>query len=236
MTAENARDDICQLLAEYGEQILFGKWVDSYDIDKLSWLTAGITSSAYAEDHMRRATRFEDRYAILEHCLSVAPSDGLVLEFGVYSGDTIRRIAEAKPTQKVYGFDSFEGLPEDWREGFEQGQFALAGLPDVPQNVELIKGWFDKTLPVFCSGRKDERVSFLHVDCDLYSSTQTIFLHLRAMIQPGTIILFDEFFNYPGWQKHEARAFEEFCRANAVVFEHIGVVAHHQQAAVRILG
>ena len=227
---------VIRLIGEAGEKALFGKWVDSYNIDKLSWLTAAITSSAYADEHMRCATRFPDKYALLEHCISVAPQECLLLEVGVFSGDTIRRIARCRPDQQVYGFDSFQGLPEDWRPGFQKGQFSIENLPDVPSNVQLIRGWFNETLPDFCAHHKTDKISFLHVDCDLYSSTQTIFSELRSMIGPGTIILFDEFFNYPGWQRHEARAFDEFCRANRVAFEHIGLVSHHQQAAVRVLG
>jgi hypothetical protein len=48
--------------------------------------------------------------------------------------------------------------------------------------------------------------------------------------------VFDEYFNYPGWQQHEVRAFAEYCRANAVTYQYIGLVPHHQQVAVRITG
>ena len=53
-------------------------------------------------------------------------------------------------------------------------------------------------------------VAFIHVDCDLYSSTKTIFSLLSDRIVPGTIILFDEYFNYPNWQQHEYKALQEF--------------------------
>ena len=62
---------------------------------------------------------------------------------------------------KVYGFDSFEGLPEKWRNGFEKGTFNRNGnLPKVNNNVELIKGWFDDTLPNFI--KNQNKKSFFH--------------------------------------------------------------------------
>ena len=71
----------------------------------------------------------------------------LWLEFGVASGKTINYISKFT-NNKVYGFDSFEGLPENWRDGFGKGAFSRNGnLPEVNANVELIKGWFDNTLP-----------------------------------------------------------------------------------------
>ena len=109
--------------------------------------------------------------------------EGLILEFGVYSGNTINHIASMTP-QKVFGFDSFEGLPEDWRADFPKGRFAAA-LPAVRDNVELVVGWFDATLPGFLA-RETNPISLLHVDCDLYSSTKTIFDLCRDRIRPDS--------------------------------------------------
>lgn len=218
------------------EKIFFRKSSDSLDIDRVAWLRAAISSCAYAEKHMRNALRCASQNDLLTHCLAVAPQDGLVLEFGVHTGSTISHIGLSRPHQTVYGFDSFEGLPEDWRPGFPKGAFALGRLPSVPTNVKLIKGWFSDTLPPFAVVHTGQTISLLHVDCDLYSSTVTIFSELKDMIMPGTIILFDEFFNYPYWEMHEVKAFEEFCISNGVVCEFIGLVAHHQQVAVRVLG
>ncbi len=52
-------------------------------------------------------------FDVLEYCLSEVKVDGLYLEFGVYSGTTINHIADQVP-HSVHGFDSFEGLPEQW--------------------------------------------------------------------------------------------------------------------------
>lgn len=69
---------------------------------------------------------------------------------------------------------------------------------------------------VTCS---DLFVSFVHIDCDLYSSTKTVFEHLAPAIRIGTVIVFDEFCGYEGWEMHEARAWTEFCQEWDVGFE-----------------
>lgn len=73
-------------------------------------------------------------------------------------------------------------------------------LPWILENVELIKGWFDETLPIFVS-RCDiisRKAYFIHIDCDLYSSARIVFANIAQFIKEGTIIAFDEYFNYPG--------------------------------------
>ncbi len=223
-------------IREAVERDLFGRRVDSYDIDRLAWLAAGIGSSGYALAHMRDAKRCAGCPELLSFALSQVSLHGLFLEFGVFSGKTISHIARLNPSRAVYGFDSFEGLPETWRPGFPKGAFSVPALPRVPDNVTLIPGWFDRTLPEFCAAHHGETLAFLHVDCDLYSSTQTVLMQLKNFVMPGTIIVFDEYFNYPGWEQHEAKAFKEFCGANGISYEYIGLVPHHQQVAVRILG
>jgi predicted O-methyltransferase YrrM len=162
------------------------------------------------------------------------PASGMVLEFGVFSGTSINRIASQMPGRRVYGFDSFEGLPETWRPGFGQGKFKRTDLPTVSENVELVIGWFDNTLPAFVASNPDEKLALLHVDCDLYSSTKTIFAFLADRIVPGTIIIFDEYFNYPEWRIHEYKAFLELRLEHVIAYEYIGLVPSHQQVVVRV--
>jgi hypothetical protein len=104
----------------------------------------------------------------------------------------------------------------------------------VACNVDLIVGWFDQQLPHFLLEHPREPVSFLHIDCDLYSSTKTVFSLLADRIVPGTIIVFDEYFNYPGWRVHEFLAFQEFVSARGVHYEYVGLVPCDQQVALRI--
>ena len=111
---------------------------------------------------------------------SVALLDGMHLEFGVARGTTLRLIADRVRPKTAYGFDSFEGLPENWRKGFSESKFDRGGTPPTfeQDNIECVVGWFEDTLPGFFS-RPDiggsECISVLHIDCDLYSSTRTVF-------------------------------------------------------------
>jgi Methyltransferase domain len=154
-------------------------------------------TALFVLEHMPRTPTFADKFALLDHSLaSVDPKlDGKYCEFGVYTGTTINHIA-SRIKHSIDGFDSFEGLPEDWRTGYGKGTFALSGLPKVRENVSLHKGWFNESLPIW-SVANPGPIAFMHMDADLYSATKTVFDLLGERIVPGTIIQFDEFFNYP---------------------------------------
>lgn len=187
----------------------------------------------------------ESNYDILTSALEMAlkneknkKSKGLWLEFGVFSGKTINHIAKMNPSQKIYGFDSFLGLPEDWRGNMTKGYFDREGrMPEVQSNVALIPGWFSDTLPLFCENHVvGNYISFLHVDCDIYSSTVDIFDNLGEQIVEGTVILFDEFYGYDGWQNHECKAWEEFTSKNKIKYEYVSYAGlEGEQLVVQIL-
>jgi hypothetical protein len=192
------------------------------------------STNAYIMSRMRQAVVCSDREEVLDIALDRMPRHGLVCEFGVFEGQTISYIAKRVPDRSVFGFDSFEGLPETWRGPFERGVFSTGGrLPSVPANVTLLKGWFDATLPTFAAGH-GEPAALLHVDCDLYSSTRCIFAHLGDRVVPGSVIVFDEYFDYPGWQEHEFRAFAEFVAQTGLGYEYLAYNRLHEQVAVRI--
>lgn len=139
--------------------------------------------------------------------IELASKDGLFLEFGVAGGGSINRIAKQIYPKKIHGFDSFKGLPETWN-GNKEGTF-VCGIPNVSENVVLHIGMFEETLPTFVLNYP-QNISFLNIDCDIYSSTKTIFKYLGNRIVPGTIIRFDELMGYPEWRDHEYKAFMEF--------------------------
>ncbi|MCD4533144.1 class I SAM-dependent methyltransferase [Nocardioides sp. cx-169] len=207
----------------------------SKDLDAEQQARARATSVDFIEANLldvrgyRGSTPLESKLQLLRDALASAPSGGLVLEFGVASGLTLREIATTRPD--AHGFDSFEGLPEDWRSGYEAGRFAQ-DPPDV-NGAELHVGWFADTLPVFLETHPGP-IDFVHMDADLYSSTKTIFDCAFDRFVPGTVILFDEYFNYPRWQQHEHKAFAEFLDHYAGGFEYLGYNAMHEQLAVRL--
>lgn len=194
---------------------------------------AGMQTAEYIIANMPTTLAFRNNFELLNYALSQVLVKGMYLEFGVYSGKTINYISTKVPMETVFGFDSFEGLPENWRTGFEKGTFKTDSLPDVNSNVVLIQGWFKDTLPGFVKTH-NENCAFIHIDCDLYSSTKTIFDNFKNKITPGTIIVFDEYFNYPNWQKGEYMAFQNFIKDTGLKYEYIGYVETHEQVAVRI--
>ncbi len=205
---------------------------DSYNLIDVAFFEAAKASAAFWREHMITAKACSSREELLAHALSLAHGPGLFLEFGVATGETIAQIAGYRREVQVFGFDSFEGLPETWRTGFPKGAFSHP-VPEVPDNVHLIKGWFADTLPRFAA-EHNEPVAFLHLDCDLYSSTKCVFDCLESRIGPGCVIVFDEYFNYPGWEQHEHRAFSELVEQRRLGFRYDAFVPDHQQACVVI--
>lgn len=191
------------------------------------------TSVDYIEANMPRAIGFETQKELMAYALDQTQAQGCYLEFGVFRGGTIRFMAKRKPTAVFHGFDSFEGLPEDWfGMPLVKNSFSLkGGLPKVPENVSLHKGWFNETLPKWC-GEHADKVAFMHIDCDLYSSTVDILENFADRMQVGTVILFDEYFNYPNWENHEYKAWREFVTKYHINYEYIGFA--RQQVAIRI--
>lgn len=161
-----------------------------------------------------------------------APQDGLVLEFGVRFGNTIRQLAKLT-TDKIYGFDSFEGLPEVWHHE-PKGSYTTRGeIPKVPSNVELIQGWFDQTLPKFLE-RHPGSVRLINVDCDIYSSTKTVLDALAPRIVLGSVIVFDEYIGNEHWREDEFKAFQEAVARYGWKYEYLCFSVFTKQVAVRI--
>jgi predicted O-methyltransferase YrrM len=202
---------------------------DSFDILDVAFFLAASDSARFYEEFMLTAEAFDDDLLLLSHAMRLAPAEGLILEFGVASGRTIRHLA-GTTDRSIDGFDSFEGLPESWRTGFAKGAFKQA-LPAVPAHVSLHKGWFTETLPEFLA-RTQADVAMLHIDCDLYSSTAFVLTTLRDRIKKGTVIVFDEYFNYPGWKQHEHKALQEFAAISGLTFRFDSFVPSHQQVCV----
>lgn len=148
--------------------------------------------------------------------------DGAILEFGVYRGETINYLAKRHSQRSIYGFDSFLGLPEAWAGNrASEANFNLNGKPPQTEpNVTLVEGWFDDSLPKFLESF-DAPIALVHIDCDIYSSTRCVLENLGPRLQPGAVIAFDEFFNYPNFEQHEYKAFFEFVETFNVTFRYL---------------
>jgi hypothetical protein len=193
---------------------------------------AARSSADLVRTSMWSLTLSTDPHATLRDALRAAPTDGMALEFGVATGTTLRIIAEER-AGGVYGFDSFDGLPEHWRLGYDAGEFAEQ--PPQVEGAELVVGLFADTLPGFLDAHPGP-VAFLHVDCDLYSSAATVLEHLGPRLVEGSVVLFDEYFNFPGWQEHEHRAWLEHVERTGLEFAYAGLTMDDEQVWVRITG
>lgn len=151
------------------------------------------------------------------------------LEFGVYTGESVRLMRAVLPPQvEIFGFDSFRGLPTDWlnAEGevvgvCTRGFFSTDGVvPHVP-GVTFLAGWFQDTIPSYLKIARP--LGLLHVDCDLYSSTRTVLEGVGHLLVPGSIVVFDEWVydHDPRRNDHEQRAFREWAFSYDREFEDV---------------
>lgn len=177
----------------------------------------------FVENASLRECMFTGRDEFRKYVATAAKDkEGLFLEFGVFSGRSINTMAKVASNKTLYGFDSFCGLPEDWHDGYQKGKYDLKGmLPDVENNVRLIKGWFQDTLPDFLEQHLDEKCALVHIDCDLYSSTNYVLNSLKERICSGTILVFDEFLGYVNYDKHEYLAFNEFAEKQKLDYRYL---------------
>jgi methyltransferase family protein len=154
--------------------------------------------------HTDKTDTYRDGLARLQDA-----SNPLYLEFGVWEGWSLRWWVEhlGNPNARFVGFDSFDGLPEQWRPDYPPGTFATDGAPPpiTDARVSFQVGWFDETLPGFELPAHDRL--FVNVDCTLYSSTAAVLGWLEPHLQAGDLIYFDELPEYD----HELRAFFEHC-------------------------
>jgi hypothetical protein len=144
-------------------------------------------------------------------------SEVLYLEFGVFEGAATRYWSKLlrNPNSKLHGFDSFEGLPQDWLPHRPKGHFSLQGqTPQIDDpRVRFFKGWFERTLPDYAL--PSHEVLVLNFDADLYSPTIFVLNVLETAIIAGTYLYFDEF----NHQFHELRAFDEFIKRTGMKFK-----------------
>lgn len=159
------------------------------------------------------AIKARDRFDVL----SIAAHEtrnlqGNAMEFGVFQAVTLKHIARAIPQgRQVIGFDTFEGLPDDWGDLLERGTFAteVPSLVDYP-NATLQIGRIEDTLPTFLE-KERKPVTLLHIDCPYYEINMFILEHVLPFMPSQSIIVFDEFYGYPSFEMHEYRAWAETC-------------------------
>lgn len=151
--------------------------------------------------------------------------DGSVTEYGVHDGTSFIPMCEHFKDQTVFGFDSWYGLPGGVWPGnmIHKGAFDHGGEApfDCPENGTLVVGWFKDTMPKF--DYKKSVAKYIHIDCDVYSSTVDILTNSVGKIVSGTVITFDDYCNHPNWRQGEWKAWQEFCQANNTKYKYLYV-------------
>lgn len=168
---------------------------------------------------------------VLLEGLAAARDPGLIVECGVYFGRSLDVLAR-NTALPVHGFDSFQGLAEDWLDQ-PAGSYSTGGaLPGVGPGVTLHPGWFEDTLPGFAREYRDKRIALLHIDCDTYPATKTVLEHLGPLTDPDTVFVFDDLTGIAQWRDHECRALLEFAADRSMTVISAALVG--REVALRI--
>ena len=156
----------------------------------------------------------------------------------MYQGYTIKywSTINSNPNSRFYGFDSFEGLPEDWSGAFvrvPKGTFNTEGVvPEIEDpRVSFHKGWFQTSLPLFLHTYQSRNRLLVHCDADLYTSTLYVLCTLHNRFKPGSLIIFDEF----SGATDEFRAFTDYSSSFLQKFRVVAQVGSQcDQVAVEV--
>ena len=200
-------------------------------IEKLNWNAKWMATVKEAGD----IPLFPRRDALHKfvQARAVGPID--YMEFGVWRGASLRWWCEANThtDSRFFGFDSFEGLPEDWSPMFAKGAFSTGGsIPDIKDSrVQFVVGWFQETPPAFLASYQARECPLaVHCDSDLYSSALFCLTSLNRIIPRGSIIIFDDL----SAVLSEYRALTHYATAYLCQWRFIAATEGFEQAAVEI--
>lgn len=203
-------------------------------LERLNWSARWVASVRESQP----SPAFATREAMYDHLNAkyfgggASPID--FLEFGVHLGGSLRHWCSlnANSESRFFGFDSFEGLPEDWNNGAKKGAYSANGrLPEIKDSrVQFVKGWFQDTLPAFLSAFQGRNRIVIHNDSDLYSSTLYCLTMLNFFMVPGTVVIFDEFYD----PVNEYRALQDYAGAYRRKFELVAHTRGFTQATVEL--
>lgn len=173
--------------------------------------------------------------------------DGDIYQFGVFAGASLRRLRGRFPHTHIWGFDSFEGLPDDPAERFPQlnfregaYRFPASRMHELTrelgrQRTTLIRGFFSASLTPQLR-REHPRMRpavYIDVDADLYRSTLEALTWMleQKLAVAGTLVGYDDWWASPcsrnGEELHpldtgEGRAHLEVALRHNVSFECVG--------------
>ena len=172
------------------------------------------------------------RWALFDRMIERSHQNRPFYEYGVWRGAAFSYLI--KTFKKGYGFDTFEGIPEDWHDE-KAGTYSSDGNIPRIEGGEFIVGKFEDTLPRFFS-KPRPKASIINFDADLYSSTICALNFSKPVIDEYTILVFDEFLMNEYWEQDEYKALSDFCRDNSCTYEVLAISFFTKQVAVRLIG
>lgn len=243
---------IKKLLKLLGKYILPSNYIISNGIKRPENIILKSSYDIYAEEEVLKSHNYfkkffskslffdnqdlQREYSIKKALEIDKKKDFYYLEFGVWKGDSINFFSKILDKQLIYGFDSFEGLKEDWLGGYinhPKGRYSLKKkLPRFNKNVRIIEGWVENTLPNYLIEHKP-KINFVHMDVDIYESSKFILEKIKPFLVNNAIILFDELFDYPGWEEGEHKALIESFEDNE--YKYLAFNKFFNQATIRYL-
>lgn len=128
-----------------------------------------------------------------------------IYEFGVHSGKSMIELRKLLHPSKLFGFDSFQGLPEtseininDW----SRGRYASdrRNFLSKFKEFEFISGWYNESLTdSIVKEFQMQNASYIDIDCDLYESAIDAldFMFRNKLAVEGTLIGYDDFWVIP---------------------------------------
>tara|TARA_B100000900_G_scaffold390195_1_gene383703 strand:+ start:4826 stop:5563 length:738 start_codon:yes stop_codon:yes gene_type:complete len=188
------------------------------------------------KEYFKKSVLFTKTSDIREYAIRTALTNDpqkefFYLEFGVWKGTSANLFS--KYVNKLYAFDSFEGLREDW-----VGTAAPKGncnlnkkIPKLNSNVEPVVGWIEDTLDIFLK-KHNPKINFVHIDVDTYGTTKFILEKLKPYLVENAIIAFDELYNYIGWEHGEYKALNEVFRESE--YEYRAFTVHYLRAVIQL--
>tara|TARA_Y100001968_G_scaffold25648_1_gene20061 strand:- start:402 stop:2159 length:1758 start_codon:yes stop_codon:yes gene_type:complete len=175
---------------------------------------------------------FFHRWGLFKEMINLSEKNRPFYEFGVWRGISFKYLI--KSFKKGYGFDTFEGLPEDWHEE-KRGTYTADGIIPKISGGKFIKGKFEETLPVFFNKTRP-MASIINFDADLYSSTLCALNFSKPIIDENTILIFDEFIMNKKWEQDEYKALDEFCANQNLNYHVLAISYTSKQVAVKLKG
>jgi predicted O-methyltransferase YrrM len=204
------------------------------NVPLVAQMAAAQSTARWIHQNADRAPHFLTRMDMLEGICSGNLIDGSIAEFGVFTGAVTRFIRPRFPDRVYHAFDSFRGVPEQMSLSVSKWAFDQGGVvPKLPKDVTVHAGWFADTLPEYRKAY-DEALALIYIDCDLYESVCEVLDGIQDQLRPGSILVFDDWYNFPNWEAHSYRAVNEFVARSGLSLVTIGITTTEHCVAFRV--